>query len=97
MRIKNFEFRQNKGDRNPEIVQWNQYDENSTKLVNAPNAKEYCYTLMWFKKDREGYYVEFVGRRPLDVEDKETLWDLMDYSQKILDAQFKLLDKHNMV
>ncbi len=97
MRIKNFEFRQNKGDRNPEIVQWNQYDENSTKPVNAPDAKEYCYTLMWFKKDREGYYAEFVGRRPLDVEDKETLWDLMDYSQKILDAQFKLLDKHNMV
>ncbi len=97
MRIKNFEFRQNKSGRDPEIIQWNEYDEGSTKPINAPDAKEFCFTLLWFRKDKEGYYAEFVGRRPLDVEDKETLWDIMDYAQKVLDAQFSLLDKHNMV
>jgi hypothetical protein len=36
--------------------------------------------------------VEFVGRRPFD-DDSEDLWELMEYGQDTLDAEFKLEEK----
>jgi hypothetical protein len=81
MRFEEFEFRRNENhehDRDPEIVQW------------AENGTEYCFTLLWFKKVTDDWYIEFVGNRPLTVENRETLWKLMEYGQTVLDAEFKL-------
>lgn len=78
-RIGDIEFRW-MGDRKPEIVQWN----------TDGNGKDYCFTLLWFSKDKEGYYVEFVGDRPLNYHDTETLWKLMRYGNSVCNATFKL-------
>lgn len=89
MRINDIEFRQLTGpnllgvDRPPEIVCWNDSDT---------LAGEYCYTLLWFMKDSEGYYVKFVGDRPFKYHNRERLWWLMEYAQSVLDAKWKLLN-----
>ena len=80
MRVNDLEFRRN-GLSNAEIVRW-----------QVQGEKEFCYTLLWFKKDDEGYYIQFVGARPLEIEDRETLWKLMDYGQAVLTAEYKLWD-----
>lgn len=80
MRVDDLEFRRN-GLSNAEIVRW-----------QVQGEKEFCYTLLWFKKDDEGYYIEFVGARPLEIEDRGTLWKLMDYGQAVLTAEYKLWD-----
>jgi hypothetical protein len=81
-RIDNLEFRMLREDRAAEIVCW----------VTNGDGKEYCYTLLWYRKDREGYYIEFVGRRPLDHKFDNTLWALMEYGQDVLDAEFRLTE-----
>lgn len=83
MRIKNLEFRQLGGDRLAEIICWS----------HNGGKSEFCYTVLWFKKDNEGYYIEFVGDRPLKVEDRDTLWNLMEYGQTVLDAQWRLHER----
>lgn len=75
MRYKNLEFRQKDG-RDPELVVW------------LPSFAS-CYTILWWKRDKEGWYIEFVGARPLD-HDMEDVWKMMRYGQSILDAQFNL-------
>lgn len=80
MRVDNLEFRRNQTGREAEIVFWN---------TNG-DGREYCYTLLWYKRDREGYYIEFVGRRPLDRKFDNALWALMEYGQDVLDAEFRL-------
>jgi len=77
MRIDNIEFRRME-DRDPEIVCWNGVS---------------CYTLMWFKKDREGYYIKFIGNRPFDGNSSEKLWELMRYGQGLLDNEFRFLER----
>ena len=79
-RIGNLEFRCNKEGRPAEIVCW-QPDQ---------NGKEFCYTLLWYKRNSEGYYIEFVGQRPLDHGFDGGLWALMQYGQEVLNAEFKL-------
>ena len=49
----------------------------------------HCYTILWWKRDKEGWYIEFIGSRPLD-EDMANVWNLMRYGQSVLDAQFRL-------
>jgi hypothetical protein len=78
-RTGNLEFRRNKEGRPAEIVRW----------TKNGDGTEYCYTLLWYKRGSEGFYVEFVGRRPFD-DDSEGLWELMEYGQDTLDAEFKL-------
>jgi hypothetical protein len=83
MRIEEFEFRRNENheySRDPEIVQW----------ATDQNGKEYCFTLLWFKRGIEDWYIEFVGDRPLTVENRETLWKMMEYGQTVLDVEIKL-------
>lgn len=79
LRKDNLEFRRNKEDRPAEIVRW----------AKNGDGTEYCYTLLWYKRDSEGFYVEFVGRRPFD-DDSANLWEIMEYGQEVLDAEFKL-------
>lgn len=85
MRIGSLEFRQLGGDRPPEIVKW----------ASQPASKEYCYTLMWFERDSEGYYAKFVGSRPFEAAedgDLHVLWALMRYADKTLAAYVQLED-----
>ena len=79
MRVGVIEFRQ-LPDRDAEIVQW----------MKNTSGQEYCYTLMFFEKDKEGFYARFIGGRPLQFENPTVLWGLMCYAQKVLDAAFKL-------
>lgn len=79
MRVGDIEFRQ-MPERQPEIIRWNK----------DSSGKEYCYTLMFFEKDSEGFYARFVGDRPMKVDNHQVLWSLMHYAQKVLDAAFKL-------
>ena len=84
MRINDIEFRQLGGDRDPEIICWEEYPD---------MGKELCHTLLWFRKDREGYHIEFIGNRPLKYHNSERLWWLMEYGQSVLTAQWKLHEK----
>lgn len=83
-RIHNLEFRMMGTDdkpRNAEIVRW---QTDST-------GQEFCFTLLWWFKNREGYYVEFVGDRPFQSEiNQQLLWELMRFGQNLLNAQFEL-------
>jgi len=81
-RTGNLEFRRLREGRPAEIIRW----------AKNGDGTEYCYTLLWYKRDNEGFYAEFVGRRPFD-DDSEGLWELMEYGQDTLDAEFKLEEK----
>lgn len=76
MRVNQFEYRNING-RFPEIVRWK-------------SDLEYCYTLLLWKLDREGYSIEFIGNRPFNEDANGELWALMTYAQAVLDAEFKL-------
>jgi hypothetical protein len=85
MRVNNLEFIRNRNslpNRDPEMVA---YD-------NDVSGKEFKYTLLFWKKNKEGWQVEFVGGRPMDINDRETLWYLLEYGQAVLDAEFRLLE-----
>lgn len=84
-RIDHLEFRWaklNETDRYPEIVQW----------CNRVAGDSYCYTLLYWVQDSEGWNVKFVGSRPFDDSkfDHSLLWHLMQYGQSVADAEFKL-------
>ena len=71
-------------NRDPEIVRW---------VFGNTNEEGCCYTLAWWKKDSEGYSLDFIGARPLDPEvDKDAFWELVKYGQKICDAIFAFDD-----
>lgn len=46
-------------------------------------------TIMWWKRGKEGWHIEFVGSRPLE-QDMKDVWNLMIFGQAFLDAQFRL-------
>ena len=52
------------------------------------------FTILWFKKDSEGYKIKSVGDRIfLDTFDHEHLWQLMHYGMKVLSARQTLLER----
>ena len=54
-------------------------------------GKPYCFSIAYWKRDKEGYYLHFVGARPfLYVDDSRVpeLWKAMQEAQKVLDAWF---------
>lgn len=79
MRIKNIEFR-HLDQRPAEIVQW----------ATDSSGKEFCFTLLFYKRNSEGYYIEFVGARPLEYADEELMWVLMKYGQSVMDAKWRV-------
>lgn len=83
-RLGNLEFRYEEfEDRDAEIV---------ALCPGMDGATESCYTILFWRKDREGHYVEFVGSRPLDeCHVREHLWKLIEYGQAVLDAEFNLI------
>lgn len=82
MRQENLEYRHlSEARRDAEIVAWR----------NDGKGGEYCYTLLFWRKDKEGYFIEFVGGRPLNKNiDKDVLFKLMRYGQAVLDAAFEV-------
>ena len=82
LRRGNLEFRRNQEGRPAEIVRW----------AKNGDGTEYCWTLLWYRQDKEGYFVEFVGRRPFD-NNSDNLWEMMEYGQEVLDAEFKLEER----
>ncbi len=91
MRVVSFEFRRNKDtDRDPEVVCWQNYGESKSNDSNS--EQEYCFTLAWFRRDSEGYHVEFVGDRPFKVENTKSFWEMLKYGQSVLDAEIRLLE-----
>lgn len=84
-RIENLEVRScgehlfSDGEHNrAEIIQW---DKNTDKT-------EYCFTLAYWHKDKEGYNLLFVGGRPFSV-DGELFMKIAKQGQCILDNEFK--------
>lgn len=82
LRKGNLEFRRLRDSRPAEIVRWSKNGDGT----------EYCWTILWWMQHSEGYYVEFVGRRPFD-DNSDNLWELMEYGQDTLDAEFKLEER----
>ena len=69
-----------------ETIDFIKYDTDS-------NGKRHCYSLAYWKKDSEGYYLHFVGSRPfehIELEDLEVVWKAMNVAQKVLDGWFDL-------
>ena len=79
MKYKNLEFCQKDG-RDPEIIRW---------VEREGYGLPFCYTVLWWRRSKEGWRIEFVGSRPLEQE-REDIWSLMKYGQSVLDAQFEL-------
>ena len=82
MRLQNMEYRHlSDSRRDAEIVAWQ----------SKGNGEEYCYTLLFWRKGSEGYFIEFVGGMPLNKYiDKDILFKLMRYGQAVLDAAFEV-------
>jgi hypothetical protein len=80
-RVDNLEFRYAVDNRSPEIVCWEK---------NEQGSGEYCYTLLFYDRCKEGFNVRFVGARPFEYENQERLWALMRYGDRVLDALFRL-------
>jgi hypothetical protein len=86
MRLENLEFRHNgTSPRDPEIIAW-------LPQLDSSRGEEFCYTLLWWRKNREGYYIEFVGDRPLKIDEQSLLLKMMKYGQAVLDAEFNLME-----
>ena len=83
-RINNLEFRkvEHNDETYYEIIRWFDEDESIGKT---------CYTVAQYKKDKEGHYLKFVGDRPFgDRVDPIEFWNLAEYGQQILNAEWKL-------
>jgi len=69
-------------NRDPEIIRWK---------VTA-DGMPYCYTVLWFRRDSEGYNIEFVGTRPFDI-DQDLIWKMMRYGNDVLEARVRLEER----
>lgn len=66
--------------RPPEIVAWQ-------KAPEEFDREETCYTLCWFKEDKEGFYIETIGNRFTEYEDTEALMHVAKYALRALDNE----------
>lgn len=87
-RISDLEFRWTRSTgmtdyRFPEIVRW---------MPCSAGQEESCYTLLHWVQDTEGWYIKFVGSRPMDTNavDRDLLWELMRFGQQVLNAEHEL-------
>lgn len=79
MRIKNLEFRHFE-HRPAEIVQW---------AIDG-GGKDFCFTVLFYERESEGYEIRFVGDRPLQYDDEEIMFAMMKYGQTVMDAKWKV-------
>lgn len=72
----------------PEIVRW----------YNRKDGDDFCCTLLYWVRDREGWDIKFVGDRPFDTEiDARVLWILMQYGQTVASAEFRITEQLNEI
>jgi hypothetical protein len=63
------------------------------KWYTNTNGEKRCYSLAYWRKNDEGYYLHFVGNRPFQdilLEDVEVVWKALRVAQKVLDGWFEL-------
>lgn len=77
--------RLNEEDKNEtiDLIKWDRHDDNN---------KEYCFSLAYWERDKEGYDLTLVGSRIfeyIDEEDLEEVWKQLKVAQKMLDAFFE--------
>jgi len=89
-RVEDLEFRWSDTNQSHELVQWVQYEEGQTRPTNALDANEYCFVIAFFREGSEGCNIEFVGNRPFRYENRDRLWGLMRYGQRIVDSESEL-------
>jgi hypothetical protein len=66
---------------------------NLVKWSTHNDSTPYCYSLAYWKKNSEGYELQFVGDRPFKnilPEDVEIVWKALKVAQKVLDGWFDL-------
>ena len=74
------------------LARLNENDENETielvKWVKHEDGKEYCFSLAYWERNKEGYDLNSVGSRIFEYiedEDIEEVWKQLKVAQKILD------------
>jgi len=87
-RVEDLEVRWSDTNRSYELVQWVQYEEGLMDIPNALDANEYCFVIAFFREGSEGCNIEFVGDRPFRYENRDRLWELMRYGQRICGVRF---------
>ena len=100
MRYKNIEFRRSeikdsngyiidKGLRHPEIVAWSK--------SKGDNVKEYCYTLCWFKEDKDDWHIETIGNRFTENDDLEAVMHVAKYALRILNTEKEFYERNKIL
>ena len=62
----------------------------TAEIIEWIDDEKSCYTLAYWKLDKEGYDLTFIGARPFDEfpNDPKTFWSLGKTGQDILDNHF---------
>jgi len=99
VRHEDLEFRKTsfigKDDHYYEIVRWEQADD-------IVDGKPYCYTILQWFRNSEGWDIRFVGDRPFTYITRDAMnadmtvekfWAFIEYCQKHLDNEFSFEEK----
>lgn len=65
---------------------------------DSESGLNHYFSLAYFKRDSEGYYLKFVGPRPfehIDPEDLGVIWPVLKSAQEILNMFFDLEELDN--
>ncbi len=76
IRVKDLELRSCPGHCKAEIVKW----------ANDTDGKEYCWTVAYWEKSKEGYNLRFVGDRPFEVNGR-LFMKLAKQGQRLLEGE----------
>lgn len=66
------------------------------KWTEDGDGRSFCYSLAYFVRYSEGYYLRFVGDRPfqnIEKEDVPIVWSALHAAQTILDTFWALQDE----
>jgi hypothetical protein len=87
LRVDDLELRWSQG--RPEIVRWVPHQSGNGL------DKEYCYTLLWWVADKEGWNIHFCGPRPFSDEvSSGKLWELCKVGDKIFNTLWEFERQH---
>ena len=76
----------------PEIIKWEESCD-----VPRREYTEHCYTLALWKKNKEEWYLKFIGNRPFDIEiEYGDMWMLMKKTQDMLDCYVEEDDENDV-
>lgn len=94
-KLEDLEFR-----KTPRLGRENEHYYEIVKWVEAEDAggKPYCYTLIMWTLNSEGWDIEFVGNRPFTYINRDSLnsgidckkfWSFLEYCQAYLNNEFR--------